>query len=176
MRVKASTALVLSEDEELMKAIMSVCPDIDTDFETTADNIANYEVILSETKYLKHLTDIRDKVVVLSPGAKIERYLAAGYSAFVFNRADKNELLSAFYIIGAKKASEIVEAFGLSMDFTNHVFLLLGVEVYITKSEEGYLQRRFVEKKGSTVSTDRVLLCRMRKRFGKEFLSSVVDK
>ena len=144
----------------------------------------NFDLIFSDFEFLKHFKSIRDRIVVIDPANYTRRLLDKGYTRFLFNKDDRNEILACLVTVENFRGKEAEEAkkiertnkfeyLGLKMDFKKALYVYKGDELYITPAQHKYLYTRFYLKDKTEANKLRINLHRLRKKFGEDFLKEV---
>lgn len=141
----------------------------------------NFDLIFSDFEFLKNFKSIRDRVVVIDPANYTRRLLNRGYTRFLFDKTNRNEILAALVTIENYRGKDAEEAekiertnkhtyLGLDMDFKRAEYKYKGQEIYVTPAQHAYLYTRFYLRDKTKANKLRVNLYRLRLRFGKDFL------
>lgn len=125
-------------------------------------------------------------VIILREGESPEPYIEAGVSRFIFNHRNSYELLCALY----KEEAVIVHASGGGLEeilrnapavrfcfgkydfrFDENLFAYGGHSIYMPESSKRYLAEWLL--RGNKDNSKRMILCNLRKKFGKDFLRDI---
>lgn len=184
-----SSALLLSNVPQFVNHISEIAKaegvELDIADEWNTNYRLNNEVIICGSKYLPYLnvTDYHKIRLVLKSTESVTGFIQMGITHFVFDFNNKKEVSFAFLVDSQGESSDtlsdIISKTGQSrfsndrydFDFKTNRFKYCGVGIYLRESEKIYLANWLLLNRKE--NDKRVLLCRMRKKFGKAFLKDV---
>jgi len=145
-------------------------------------SLSSYDIICIDSalavEELETLKPYINKCVIIYPGIAIRSLLEQGFEHFVFT-AKFEELYYSLLIdagIPSDAGAPVSRVRNVEVDFVKGRFLYNGKVIYLSKGEKEFLLR--VAKEGTIHfpgSNWRMRLYRLRKKFGKEFLSDGND-
>lgn len=183
-----SSALLLSSVPHFIDYIKLIAEDNGVTL-TVADNWnvgyrLNEDIIICGSHFLESINrEDYDRVrLLLKTDEAVCNFTRKGITHFIFDYQNQKEMSFAFYtedIVREESLSTILTSINnkrvvtdrYDFDFENGVFKYLGVKVYFSPSERMYLAKWLLLHRKD--NTKRVILCRLRKKFGKNFLSDV---
>ena len=159
---KCSSISILVSDENQKAKCKTVASQIKVDVNKTG------EVILCDGKNLSKISHNNyDKVVLILNNESPVTYIKEGITRFIFDFDNIYELCVAMYT--DRPSETIYDSNNCYFDFNRNNFLYKGEKIFISKSQRKVLKSVLIngEKKSSSY---RAIVCRLRKKFGKEFL------
>ena len=147
------------------------------------------DVVILGSKYLKDLNNayISRAVVILAPGESPAPFIKLGVRRFIFNYQNNYELLTALYcedpvLLVSQTANDVKDSIRDSgtdtfctgdydFRFGRGVFFYRGRQIYLTEAGKKYLAQWLLT--GNKDNTKRMTLCKLRKKFGSEFLADI---
>lgn len=159
---KCSSVSILVSDENQKAKCKTIAEQIKVEVNNTG------EVILCDGKNLSKISHTSyDKVVLILNNESPVTYIKEGITRFIFDFDNIYELCVAMYT--DRTSSTIYDNKDCYFDFTSNNFLYKGEKLFISKSQREVLKSVLIngEKKSSSYRT---IVCRLRKKFGKEFL------
>lgn len=159
---KCSSVSILVSDENQKAKCKTVAEQIKVEVNKTG------EVILCDGKNLSKISHNNyDRVVLILNSETPATYIKEGITRFIFDFDNVYELCVAMYTDSPSLA--IYDNNDCYFDFNKNKFLYKGEKIFITKSQREVLKSVLIdgEKKSSSYRT---MVCRLRKKFGKEFL------
>lgn len=159
---KCSSISILVSDENQKAKCKTVASQIKVDVNKIG------EVILCDGKNLSKISHNNyDKVVLILNNESPVTYIKEGITRFIFDFDNIYELCVAMYT--DRPSETIYDSNDCYFDFSRNNFLYKGEKIFISKSQSEVLKSVLIngEKKSSSY---RAIVCRLRKKFGKEFL------
>lgn len=159
---KCSSVSILVSDENQKSKCKMVASQIKVDVNKIG------EVILCDGKNLSKINHSNyDKVVLILNNESPVTYIKEGITRFIFDFDNIYELCVAMYT--DRPSETIYDSNDCYFDFNRNNFLYKGEKIFISKSQREVLKSVLIkgEKKSSSY---RAIVCRLRKKFGKEFL------
>ena len=159
---KCSSISILVSDENQKAKCKTVASQIKVDVNKIG------EVILCDGKNLSKINHSNyDKVVLILNNESPVTYIKEGITRFIFDFDNIYELCVAMYT--DRPSETIYDSNDCYFDFNRNNFLYKGEKIFISKSQSEVLKSVLIngEKKSSSY---RAIVCRLRKKFGKEFL------
>lgn len=159
---KCSSISILVSDENQKAKCKTVASQIKVDVNKIG------EVILCDSKNLNKISHNNyDKVVLILNNESPVTYIKEGITRFIFDFDNIYELCVAMYT--DRPSETIYDSNDCYFDFNRNNFLYKGEKIFISKSQSEVLKSVLIngEKKSSSY---RAIVCRLRKKFGKEFL------
>ena len=159
---KCSSVSILVSDENQKAKCKTVASQIKVDVNKIG------EVILCDGKNLSKISHNNyDKVVLILNNESPVTYIKEGITRFIFDFDNIYELCVAMYT--DRPSETIYDSNDCYFDFSRNNFLYKGEKIFISKSQSEVLKSVLIngEKKSSSY---RAIVCRLRKKFGKEFL------
>ncbi len=159
---KCSSISILVSDENQKAKCKTVASQIKVDVNKIG------EVILCDGKNLSKINHSNyDKVVLILNNESPVTYIKEGITRFIFDFDNIYELCVAMYT--DRPSLAIYDSNDCYFDFNRNNFLYKGEKIFISKSQREVLKSVLIngEKKSSSY---RAIVCRLRKKFGKEFL------
>lgn len=186
-----SKALLLSSVSKFVSRISSIASDIDVELEVSEEWNTGYrmdaEVIICGSKYLDSIsTDDYDKVrLVLKTDETVAVFLEMGITHFIFDYTNDKEVAFSFFVeetekqidemsledILCKTHRKVYEEGKYDFNFGTNSFKYDGVGIYLTEGEKAYLAKWLFL--GNKENEKRILLYKMRKKFGKSFMKDI---
>lgn len=126
------------------------------------------EVVICDGKSLNKINNNNyGKVVLILNGESPVAYIKEGITRFIFDFDNIYELCVAMYT--DRPSETIYDLNDCYFDFNRNNFLYKGEKIFISKAQREMLKSVLVDgrKKGSSY---RAMICRLRKKFGREFL------
>jgi hypothetical protein len=175
--------------------VTEIANDIDTEIEVAHTWSINYrvnaDVIICGSKYIDCIgkEDYGKVRLVLKKEETVMAFIRKGITHFIFDYTDKREVAFSMFIDKDDKLkedkvslSDIISEAHVSLfhndryyfNFTSGTFKYQDVGIYLRKSEKEYLAKWVLM--GNKDNSKRILLCKMRKRFGKDFMKDVDRK
>lgn len=159
---KCSSVSILVSDKNQKAKCKTVAEQIKVEVNKTG------EVILCDGKNLSKIRHNNyDKVVLILNNESPVTYIKEGITRFIFDFDNIYELCVAMYT--DRPSETIYDSNDCYFDFNRNNFLYKGEKIFISKSQSEVLKSVLIngEKKSSSY---RAIICRLRKKFGKEFL------
>lgn len=146
------------------------------------------EVVICGSKYLQDLNRAyyANTVLILKEDEKPEDFMDIGITRFIFNHKNDKEILFAFYV-GDKVLSHIqnkdLETLvkdsetawfcmgSYDFQFDRGRFKYRGKLIYLAESQQRYLAEWLLH--GHKDNSKRMIVCNLRKKFGKDFLKDI---
>ncbi len=190
-----SNVLLLSGVSSFVNYVTEIANDIDTEIEVANTWSINYrvnaDVIICGSKYIDCIgkEDYGKVRLVLKKEETVMTFIRKGITHFIFDYTDKREVAFSMFIDKDDKLkedkvslSDIISEAHVSLfhndryyfNFTSGTFKYQDVGIYLRKSEKEYLAKWVLM--GNKDNSKRILLCKMRKRFGKDFMKDVDRK
>lgn len=189
-----SSALLLSGVPSFVKYVNEIADDIETVVESAEEwNIGyrvNADVIICGSKYIDCIgKEDYDKIrLVLKSDETVMPFIRKGITHFIFDYTNKREVAFAMFIdteetvkedltisnIMAKAGKNIFRNEKYFFNFSSDAFRYRNTGIYLRRSEKEYLARWVLL--GDKDNGKRILLYKMRQRFGKEFMQDVDRK
>lgn len=189
-----SSALLLSGVPSFVKYVNEIADDIETVVESAEEwNIGyrvNADVIICGSKYIDSIgEEDYDKIrLVLKSDETVMPFIRKGITHFIFDYTNKREVAFAMFIdteetvkedltisnIMAKSGKSIFRNEKYFFNFSSDAFRYRNTGIYLRRSEKEYLARWVLL--GEKDNGKRILLYKMRQRFGKEFMQDVDRK
>ena len=192
MVIKVKNALLLSDVSSFYSHYKILADEISVNLKCEAEWNSKYrikeEVVIAGSKYLKSINETYYPVtvVILKDYENPAPYIKMGITRFIFNHRNTYELLCALYkteaiIVQAKdenmenilKNSDVWNYCMGDYDFKFDVnkFSYKGKLIYLSKASKKYLAEWLLN--GNKDNSKRMILCNLRKKFGKDFLADV---
>lgn len=192
MLQKVNKALLISDVASFYENYEALSEDIGVNLQVESEWNTRYrvnvDVIILGSKNLESLnkTYYPMTVLILNEGESPAPYIKMGITRFIFNYKNKFELLTALFrpdpvIIHAADSSYIdivktsdVMSFccgNYNFRFDKGQFKYKGKVIYLTGSSKKYLAQWLLN--GHKDNSKRMILCNLRKKFGKDFLSDI---
>lgn len=189
---KVSKALLISDVAAFYENYEALAEDIgvnlQVEHEWNSKYRVNADVIILGSKNLESLNETYypKAVLILKEGESPATYIKMGIVRFIFNYKSKFELLTALFkpdpiVIHVAdsdydeiiKTSEVVDfCYGdYDFRFDKSQFRYKGKMIYLTDSSKKYLAQWLLN--GLKDNSKRMILCNLRKKFGKDFLSDI---
>lgn len=186
-----SKVLLISSVSGFVSYITEIAQDAGVDIEVAEEWNPSYrlsaDVIVCGSKYLPQINVLDyDKVrLVLKTTETVAMFLDKGITHFIFDYNNIREVSFSFFteeksipldelsvqniLYEVHKDSFVTDKY--YFNFSKNVFKYKEVGIYLTEGEKVYLAKwLFLGKKEND---KRILLCKMRKKFGKDFLKDV---
>lgn len=192
MLEKVKRALLLSDVPSFAENYKALALDVDVQLSIESEwnklYRVNADVVILGSKYLEKLNRsyYSKAVVILKEGESPSPLIKMGIMRFIFNYKNNYELICAFYradgiVVHAvtNKLDDIIKGTTVStfcfkdynFDFANNVFKYKGKGIYMADSVKKYLAEWLLY--GNKDNKKRMIICNLRKKLGKEFLSDV---
>lgn len=184
-----SSALLLSGAPNFIQYIRDIANDIGVELTVADEWNKNYrlneEIIICGSRYLSDIS-VRDydKVrLILKTDETVSKFIELGITHFIFDYNNMRELAFSFYTDDAQKKSLSMNDITMNTDkrhfvrgkydfnFSTDSFKYDGVGIYLRNSEKIYLAQWLLLKNKD--NSKRVMLYRLRQRFGESFLSEI---
>lgn len=190
-----SNVLLLSGVASFVSHVTEVANDTETVIDVADTWNVNYrvnaDVIICGSKYIDSIDkeDYGKVRLVLKKDETVMTFIRKGITHFIFDYMDKREVAFSMFIDENEQAkdkrsslNEIMSEANTSLfhndryffNFASDTFRFKGAGIYLRKSEKEYLARWVLM--GNKDNSKRILLCKMRKRFGKDFMQDVDRK
>lgn len=186
-----SSVLILTNVASFINYISGIANDLNVEVETADTWNVNYrltsEIIICGSKYLPYINVVDyDKVrLVLRTDETVARFIDMGITHFIFDYNNIKEVYFSFYTEETEKqnsemtVSDIIAKTRIShfvkgkydFNFGTNSFKYAGVGIYLRESEKIYLAKWLLLNRKE--NDKRILLFKMRKKFGKDFMSDV---
>lgn len=184
-----SSALLLSGVPHFVSHISEIAKDVGVELEVSDEWNINYrlncEVIVCGSKYLPLIDSVNYSKVrlILKTNETVSEFVEMGITHFIFDYNNTKEVAFAFFTDEISSDTDTVYNIMTSSGktcFTNDrydfnfkmaKFKYCGVGIYLRESEKLYLADWLLL--GHKDNSKRVLLCRLRKKFGKAFMQDV---
>lgn len=192
MLIKCKSMLLLTDVKAFAEKYKRLCDESMIIFQTEDSWNKNFrvstDVVVLGTKYVGALNPVyySKAVLMLKDNEYPAEYIAKGITRFIFNFRDNRELALAFY----KPEREVVHSNALDLTevlkdtdvlrfkagdydfkFDLNQFSYKNQPIYITKSAKRYLIDWLLY--GTKDSSRRQILCKLRKKFGKDFMKDI---
>lgn len=181
-KILCSSFLLITKRDDIGSVFYTVASTLGVEDKVTVTkeipaDIERFSVIVSDVSIAKKAAlPERTRVILFDEkvGKLIDRY-----DSFIYNVSDplQREIFMSFYVSedstlleqGDPELEDSLTKFGTSFEanFARAYFRYKGKEVYLTKAEQRYVYSMLVCFE--TKSKDRYVICRLRKKFGKEF-------
>lgn len=192
MLTKVKTALLITEVPSFKVSYSVIAREIGVELMAeerwSSAYKVNTDVVILGSKHLEELNPAYYNlaVVILRKDENPFPYIAMGITRFIYDYKNQYELMFALYrqekvYVHASSSSlqDLLKhsngglyKFGeYEFNFYGNRFLYFGKPLYITESEQKYLIEWLIN--GHKDNDKRMMLCNMRKKFGKEFLKDV---
>lgn len=192
MMHKVSKALLISDVASFYENYEALSEDIGVNLQVESEWNARYrvnaDVIILGSKNLESLnkTYYPMTVLILKEGESPAPYIKMGITRFIFNYKNKFELLTALFrpdpviihdadseYIDIVKTSDVMSfcCGNYNFRFDKSQFKYKGKVIYLTDSSKKYLAQWLLN--GHKDNSKRMILCNLRKKFGKDFLSDI---
>lgn len=182
-----SSALLISSVPHFVEHISEIAKDVGVELEVTNDWNINYrmnaDVVICGSKYINSIdpTEYYKVRLILKTDEGVSKFVKMGINHFIFDYNNVKEVAFAFFVkdeedttlkgITNRTENAIFVTDKYSFNFTKNVFKYEGVGIYLRESEKLYLANWLLL--GKKDNDKRILLCKMRKKFGKTFLTDV---
>lgn len=186
-----SKVLLISSVSSFVAYITEIAQDAGVEIEVADEWNPSYrlyaDVIVCGSKYLSQINVLDyDKVrLVLKTTETVAMFLDKGITHFIFDYNNIREVAFSFFVeeknipldklsvqnilYEVHKDSFVTNKY--NFNFSKNVFKYKEVGIYLTEGEKVYLAKwLFLGKKEND---KRILLCKMRKKFGKDFLKDI---
>jgi hypothetical protein len=192
MLVKCKSALLLSDVESFSKTYEAIAEEVNVELKVESEWSERYrltqEVVILGSKYLDSLNSIYypNAVLILKENENPYTFLQKGITRFIFDYHNKYELFMSLFkaepvtvhmaqlsLEGILKESQIWNyQFGdYDFKFDKDRFFYKGKPIYLANAQKRYLAEWLLN--GHKDNSRRMLLCNMRKKFGKDFLADI---
>ena len=186
-----SSVMLLTTDSDLIKEYESLARVCEVDLRTEESWSTAYRItadrIVTTSDHLAEIGESYFENVVLILGDE-ETFIPyrEKISFFIFDKTDARELMFAFLKpvkeFSKQTSSDVKDIVSNSnvtkfcnkdyhFDFARGEFLYKGRRIYVSRAQQTYLAEWLLN--GSKDNKRRMLLCSMRKKFGKEFLADI---
>lgn len=186
-----SKALVLTTVPSFSKYISDIANDLNVEIETTDVWNINYrlnaDIIICGSKYIPYINVMNfDKVrLLLRTDETVSEFIEMGITHFIFDYNNIREVSFCFFVNEKEKQSDEMTVSDITyktkiahlvkgkydFNFGTNSFKYNGIGIYLRDSEKLYLAKWLLL--GKKDNDKRVLLFKMRKKFGKDFMSDV---
>lgn len=186
-----SSALVLTNVPSFINYISSIGADLNVEIESADAWNVNYrlnaEVIICGSKYLPFINvmDYNKVRLVLRTDETVAEFIEMGITHFIFDYNNLREVSFCFYVEETEKQYDEMTVLDIisktkvkhfvkgkyDFDFSTNKFKYNGVGIYLRESEKLYIAKWLLL--GKKDNDKRVLLFKMRKKFGKDFMRDV---
>lgn len=191
MLEKCNTVLLISDKASFRESYTELCRKLDVTIHTEEKWNSRYKitedaVILGSVHLSELNTAYYSKaVVILKEGESPAPYIKDGINRFIFNYKNSYELIVALFRLEpvmlhavSKDIKEILKDFPpvfrageYDFRFDSNVYIYKGRSIYLCMSQKKYLAEWLLS--GHKDNSKRMILCNLRKKFGKDFLSNV---
>lgn len=184
MYAKVKNALLICNDTKLCNLYHSVAMEagVNLRIEDYWDSFyrVNEDVIICTSQFLDSINKAFYPKVVVLLGSKEKpfTFMKRDVTRFIFNAENRNELYFAFFTFNKElieeidfvnSCSEVFEKGNYRFLFGLHKYYYKGKLIYLCKHQQRYIYRWLM--KGEKDVSKRAVLCAMRKKYGKDFLS-----
>lgn len=185
----SSSALLLSGVPSFVRHITEIAKDTGVELEVTDEWNINYrltnDVVICGSKYLSCINpvDYYKVRLVLKTTETVSNFIEMGITHFIFDYNNVKEVAFSFFaedrLDNINTVADIVTKTGqcqylkgrYNFNFKTNKFVFDGVGIYLRESEKLYLAKWLLLNVKD--NDKRILLCKMRKKFGKSFMSDV---
>lgn len=188
-----SSILLLSGVSSFIESIQSIAEDIETVLEVSDTWNINYRIyadaVICGSKYLDYIgeEDYSKVRLVLKTNETVMPFIQKGITHFIFDYTNRREV--AFSMFTSSNEAEVTETVqsiisqahnslfkkgSYFFNFNSDTFRYNNVGIYLRKSEKDYLAKWLLL--GQKDNGKRILLYKMRQRFGIKFLTDVDRK
>lgn len=191
MQKICSKALLISCVPNFIKHITEIAQDAGVEIEVVEEWNTAYrldaEVIICGSRYLPQIStlDYNKVRLVLKTTETVAPFVEMGITHFIFDYTNVKEVAYSFY---AEERVETIEDYTVesilchtqkdsfvtskyNFNFSSNVFKYNGVGIYLKPSEKKYLAKWLLL--GIKENDKRILLCKMRKKFDRDFLADI---
>lgn len=192
MLTKVKRALLISNVPSFQVRYKVLANEIGVELTTESEWKTAYrvteDIVILGTEHLDSLNPIYygNAVIILKENENPFPYIKKGISRFIFNYQNKYELLTAFfkseeiYIHASSESLKNIlkhsnwKSFRFAeydFKFDQNKYFYNGSQLYLTEAEQRYLAEWLLN--GHKDNKKRMILCNLRKKFGKNFLKNV---
>lgn len=192
MLQKCSKALLLTDVQSFADAYKELALEAEVSLMVEKEWNLRYrlsaDVVILGAKYFEKLnsTYYPEAVLILKEGESPFPYIQKGITRFIFDYKNRNELLCAFYkpekvfvSVKGKSVDAIIKASGVTrfcygdydFDFALDRFKYRGKFIYLQDSAKKYIAEWLLN--GHKDNSRRMILCNLRKKFGKDFMCDI---
>ena len=192
MLKKVNKAMLLSDVPSFYNGFKALAEDIGVSFTVESEWNTKFrvsaDILIFGGKYLSSVNEAYYpvSVVILREGESPAPYIKMGITRFIFNYRNTFELLCSLYkpeativysarteyeaLIGNCKAESFI--FGdYNFNFKDDRFKYRGKLIFLSKASKRYLAEWLLN--GTKDNSKRMILCNLRKKFGKDFLREI---
>lgn len=191
MLEKCKTALLISDKPSFREAYLTLCESLGISMKTESEWNSKYkvteDVIIAGSAHLDHINPYYylKTVIILKEGESPAPYIKKGIGRFIFNYKNSYELIVALFRLepvlvssASREIKDILKDFppvykvgDYDFRFDSNVYLYRGRPLYFCASQRKYLAEWLLS--GHKDNSRRMILCNLRKKFGKDFLSDI---
>lgn len=193
MLTKSTNALLISAQPDFSDKYVALAKSVGVTLSVESNWSLKFrvkeEVVILGGKHLGELNPVyyEKAVVILGEGESPAPYMKQGINRFIFNYKNSYELILALHyvetkVVVSKTSSAIVDAIndsGLTrfqfhdydFKFDRGVFFYKDKPIYLTDGQRRYLAQWLLT--GNKDNSKRMILCKLRKKFGEDFLSDI---
>lgn len=192
MLVKCKSALLLSDVPSFAEMFKMIADEVEVKLTVEAQWNTKYrvtdEVVILGSKFLDSLNEAYypNVVLILKSDESPYKFIQKGITRFIFDYHNKYELFTSLFRLEAvtvhtsnlslqellKDCSVWNFQFGdYSFQFDKNKFTYKGKPIYLVDSQKRYLAEWLLN--GHKDNSKRMVLCTMRKKFGKDFLADI---
>lgn len=189
---KCSNALLLSSAKAFSSLYEQLASELEVTVRVEAEWNASYrikeEVVICGSKYVEAINKAYYPitVVILKSGESFLPYAKMGISRFIFDHENQYELAFALFkeekiVLHASSndLKTIIKENGVTsfqageyqFFFDKNKYLYKGKQIYLTESHKRYLAEWLLN--GHKDNSKRMIMCNLRKKFGKDFLKDI---
>lgn len=192
MLKKVKSALLLTNIDSFKTSFETVAEDLNVTLKVEEEWCNKYrvseDVIICGSKYIKDINEVyyENLVLILNPKENISEYTTKGINRFIFNFNNPVEL--SYALLYKEKtvvhaSSEQLETIlkdssftafrykDYDLNFDRNIFKYKGKEIYLCASQKRYLAEWLLRHNKD--NSKRMILCNLRKKFGKDFLREI---
>lgn len=192
MLVKCKSALLLSDVQSFALAFKAIADEAEVKLSVEDSWNTRYrvsqDVVILGSKYLEFLNEAyyNNAVLILKADESPYQYIQKGITRFIFDYHNKYELFTSLFKTEAVTVhssnlglQEILKDCGVwnfqfgdyDFQFDKNRFIYRGKPLYLADSQKRYLADWLLC--GHKDNSKRMVLCTMRKKFGKDFLADI---
>ena len=192
MLKKVEKALLLTDVPSFRKLYTDLAEEVGVELEAEKDWAIRYrvnaDVVILGSKYLDKLNEAYYPIAVLllKSGESPAPYIKRGISRFIFDYQNQYELFFAFFkqeatVVHAsfEGLSDIIKDSGIKkfqfgdydFQFDKNIYRYKGKPIYLCNATKKYLAEWLLNR--NKENKRRMILCNLRKKFGKDFLKDV---
>lgn len=172
-----SKIFAVTNDEDVRKTILKVNTERDARIEILDEDEldilpSDADCVLIEERLAPEVKPTASRVVVLAKSNDaVLSLMESGYKHFIFSRRSEMQLLShvLMYVSDEEEHVEVITVGKIRIDFTSGRAWIGDSEIKVTSAMLDYIDRVYVRKQAES-TTDRVMKCRLRKRYGNDVL------